>query len=259
MLGENRHIADRMHNGLSSNLYQLQLQTGELLPNFNLRSGEVKRIGDFPVSGTAAMDIYEGEPVLNLSFPPLKSSPLTGLYLGREKVAIKVVRAVNSNQESQRVRYSLFCRVEDLHLLSIALQPRSSDLGENMAERSRTTHPSLLWLLSERWTVPVCAFYMIDLFSQRYSRYMVSPWQQNGNALSYIKKNDRIVNHLNLVFIFLRSFSGLMPRQIRGIAKGLEVLHTMDPPVVHGDIKAVFRFLDAPYQRLNFFAGKHCH
>lgn len=52
--------AYRVHSGLSSNLYHLQQQSGKLLPDFNLQSGEVKRIGQFPVSGTAAMDIYEG-------------------------------------------------------------------------------------------------------------------------------------------------------------------------------------------------------
>jgi hypothetical protein len=55
LLGENIRTADRLHNGLSSNLYELQLQSRELLPDFHLRSGEVTRIGQFPISGTSAM------------------------------------------------------------------------------------------------------------------------------------------------------------------------------------------------------------
>lgn len=85
-MGENKSTADRVHNGLSSNLWQLQQESGQLLPSFHLQSGEVTRIGQFPVSGTAAMDIYEG------------------LYLQREKVAIKVVRSINANDKSLRVR-----------------------------------------------------------------------------------------------------------------------------------------------------------
>jgi hypothetical protein len=80
-----KNLADRQHNGLSSNLYQLSLQSEELLPNFHLGAGEVRKIGEFPVSGTAGMDIYEG------------------LYLQNEKVAIKIIRAINSNEHSYRV------------------------------------------------------------------------------------------------------------------------------------------------------------
>ncbi|KAJ7904313.1 kinase-like domain-containing protein [Mycena olivaceomarginata] len=123
MMGNNLRTANQQHNGLSSNLYDLQFKSGELLPDFNLRSGEVIRVGQFPVSGTSAMDIYEG------------------LYLGREKVAIKV----------------------------------------------------------EDGPFP----------------YMVSPWQPNGTALTYVKREGDKVDYLKAV------------------------LHSMAPQhVVHGDIKA---------------------
>ncbi|KAJ7030848.1 hypothetical protein C8F04DRAFT_714328, partial [Mycena alexandri] len=79
--------ADRennLRNGLSTNLYTLRHENLELLPDFHLRSGEVVRIGQYPVSGTSSVDIYEG------------------LYLGREKVAIEVVRAMDSNETTLR-------------------------------------------------------------------------------------------------------------------------------------------------------------
>ncbi len=84
-MGENKSTADRVHNGLSSNLWQLQQESGQLLPSFHLQSGEVL-VSTVSGQRYGCMDIYEG------------------LYLQREKVAIKVVRSINANDKSLRVR-----------------------------------------------------------------------------------------------------------------------------------------------------------
>jgi hypothetical protein len=89
-MGENKQIAEAIQQGLSLNLYQLQKQSSELLPNRNLSSGEVKRIGEFPVAGTATMDIYEG------------------LYLGKEKVSMKAIRAMKADEKSRHVSFPTF-------------------------------------------------------------------------------------------------------------------------------------------------------
>lgn len=87
-MADNRNTANRVHSGLSSNLYKLQEASGGLLPNMKLEAGEVTRLGRFPVKGTPTMDVYEG------------------IYLGHRKVAIKVVRAVTASaaDKTNRVR-----------------------------------------------------------------------------------------------------------------------------------------------------------
>ncbi|KDQ10200.1 hypothetical protein BOTBODRAFT_36475 [Botryobasidium botryosum FD-172 SS1] len=52
--------------------------------------------------------------------------------------------------------------------------------------------------------------------------YLVSPWMENGDLLIYVRKNP----HADCLKLLLQ------------VAKGVEYLHTFDPVVVHGDLKA---------------------
>ncbi|KZO97190.1 kinase-like protein [Calocera viscosa TUFC12733] len=56
---------------------------------------------------------------------------------------------------------------------------------------------------------------------------MVSPWQSNGTAMSFLEQHwqDNDEGH------------ALVSKLILGIAYGLDYLHSQSPPVVHGDIK----------------------
>ncbi|KAF8918399.1 kinase-like domain-containing protein [Mucidula mucida] len=174
-MAENIHTADRVHTGLSTNLFQLQEASGLLLPNLQLRSGEVARTGQFPVRGTAAMDIYEG------------------LYLKHKKVSIKVIRAIHADDKSLR----------------------------------RFLREVKIW--SEVWRIDrgkrILPFYGFGQNDDEPFPFMVSPWPEKGDALTYVKSSN----------LEPRSYLQL----IKGIGEGIEVLHGMNPPVVHGDIKAV--------------------
>ncbi|KDQ64686.1 hypothetical protein JAAARDRAFT_28325 [Jaapia argillacea MUCL 33604] len=161
---------DFHHSGLSMNLLSLQRKAGTLLPDLELAKGEVRRIGSFPVGGSAAMDIWEG------------------MYLDEEKVAIKVLRAVNSTDKS-RIRFV----------------------------RERAIWAAVYKVDQGKLILPFYGFCNND---GPYP-YMVSPWMPNGNAIEYVKKNPDMDHR----------------RLIRDIAEGLRVLHTMQKPVVHGDLK----------------------
>lgn len=97
-MGENKQIAEKIQEGLSLNLYQLQQQSSELLPDRNLSSGEVKRLGDFPVAGTATMDIYQG------------------LYLQKEKVSMKAIRSMKADERSRQVRSASASFLDPKHI-----------------------------------------------------------------------------------------------------------------------------------------------
>ncbi|KAF9550324.1 kinase-like protein [Agrocybe pediades] len=169
-MGENKGTAEKVHDGISANLYQFQSEFHELLPDLHLRAGEVKKVNPSPVGGTATTDIYEG------------------LYLGREKVAVKAIRSVKFDDQSKR-RFT-----------------REAKIWSQVWKRDRGKH--------------IVPFYGFCQFEGPFP-CMISPWQQKGDAMTYVKMNDtRIDYHRFMVHI----------------AEGVEVLHSMG--LVHGDIRA---------------------
>ncbi len=80
-------VGDSRHSGLQSNLYATLRESGKLLPKMDLDSGEVRRIGDWPVAAGDGFDIWEGE------------------YLGKEKVSLKVIRSIYVSPDTTRVRF----------------------------------------------------------------------------------------------------------------------------------------------------------
>ncbi|KAG2155148.1 kinase-like domain-containing protein [Suillus bovinus] len=77
MMQENLgYVSATAEHGLESNLYNLLQRSRSLLPNMNLKRGEVRRTSNYAVNGTSRTDVWEGS------------------YLNEEKVAIRVLRAV---------------------------------------------------------------------------------------------------------------------------------------------------------------------
>ncbi|KAG8996049.1 hypothetical protein FRB90_012838 [Tulasnella sp. 427] len=53
---------------------------------------------------------------------------------------------------------------------------------------------------------------------------LVSPWCQNGNLTQYIRRNSHLTRSDKV-------------KLLADSARGLEYLHSMEPPIIHGDIK----------------------
>jgi hypothetical protein len=167
--------------GLESNLYHMQHSSQSLLPNMNLKRGEVRRIGQYAVKGTGSADIWEG------------------YYLNEEKVAIKILRAVHCDPQTLRVHYlSPLLEIEfSRHFLEV--QERSGHLETRVGSRPRRAYPSFLWFLSKRRAFPVSSspiWLSIPLYHS--IRYVVSPWMVNGTVDEYIKRYPT-VDHYALV------------------------------------------------------------
>jgi len=171
-------MGDRRHTDLASNLYAVQAASKQLLPNYDLKAAEVRRVGSHPVGGSPAFDIWEGE------------------YLGREKCAVKVIRGIEVSPNTQK-RFL-----------------REIKIWRDVWEQDKGNY--------------ILPFYGACHTDGPYP-YMVSPWMKNGDALSYVKKYPDSVN---------RKFI------IRHIAEGLRLLHTQNPPIAHGDIKAANILID---------------
>ncbi|KAF8328330.1 kinase-like domain-containing protein [Amanita rubescens] len=67
--------------------------------------------------------------------------------------------------------------------------------------------------------IPFCGFYSPD--GVRLA--LVSPWISNGDALAYVERHDNLLNYRKLIL---------------GVAEGIKVLHSMNPPVIHGNLRA---------------------
>lgn len=185
-MGENQQNAQKIHDGLSENLYQYQSHFQQLLPDFHLRSGEVKLIGSTPVRGTPSMDIYEG------------------LYLGREKVAIKAMRSIKFDEQSKRVGLNIFLSCSWIQIIYFQRFTREAKIWGEVWKRDRGQHIVPFYGFCQiDGPFPWVIFRLLTVKSHWTSnwtpRCMISPWQNNGDALTYVRNNDASLDYVNFV------------------------------------------------------------
>ncbi|KDQ11694.1 hypothetical protein BOTBODRAFT_35125 [Botryobasidium botryosum FD-172 SS1] len=123
-----------------------------------------------------------------------------GLFLGNHKVALKCSHPHVSNQTAaERIR-------------------------REIKAWKGLQHPNILPFIGS--------------VTLKYITYLVSPWMENGDALSYVR------GHPDVDCVLL----------VAQIAEGVKYLHTHDPVVVHGDLKATNVFIsDAGEARIGDF------
>jgi hypothetical protein len=178
-------LGDPRHNMLQRNLHYFQRESGDLLPDLELKRGEVRRMGkvhshflfavyfdshgvQYAVGGSNAMDVWEG------------------IYLDDEKVSIKVMRAVHSNEKNMNVSMAAHFVVTDTELILHTQRfKREVKLWARLWDVDKGKH-----------ILPIYGFCQTD---GPYP-YIVSQWQPNGTAIKYVQQNPH-VNHKKLVSI----------------------------------------------------------
>lgn len=77
---------------------------------------------------------------------------------------------------------------------------------------------------------------------------LISPWMENGNIVDFLKRvpdANRTWLVRATVRVYVQGDINYVD-QVREIAQGLEYLHTMEPVVVHGDLKGVRHLYISP-------------
>ncbi|KIY73433.1 kinase-like protein [Cylindrobasidium torrendii FP15055 ss-10] len=177
---KNQQDSERAHMDLSNNLFKIQEESRELLPNMHFKSGEVRKLTSLPTRGTPSMDIYEG------------------LYLGNQKVALKMLRMVNTDDKSLR-RFK-----------------REAKIWKEVYAKD-----------GGKYILP---FYGFGQNDQEPYPFMVTPWADGGNAIEYVKthqlerqsytrilgaigKGLRVLHRMNIVHGDIRAQNVAMDRQ----------------------------------------------
>lgn len=131
-------MGDHRHAGLQINLYGVQQETGRLLPDYDLKAGEVRRMGSHPVSVTPMFEVWEGE------------------YLGKEKVSMKAIRGVEVTPMARQVTGGRTARLSTDGNCITQRFIREVKIWRAVWESDRGgIHPTLLRRVQQRWALSV--------------------------------------------------------------------------------------------------------
>lgn len=160
------------HANISRGLLGMQQASGQLPPIAFLEGHECRLVSTAPVAGSTVYDVYEG------------------LWLGEEKVAVKVLRSSKASEGN----------VRRFH--------RQVNIWHRMKSKY------------------ILRFYGVASFTGGSSFYLVSPWCENGDAPKYLKRNpnaDRLKLILEIAY-GLRYLHSQNPPIAHGSLQGSNVL-----------------------------------
>ncbi|KAF8675030.1 kinase-like protein [Rhizoctonia solani] len=160
------------HDNISRGLLGMQQASGQLPPIAFLEGHECKIVSQAPIAGSTVYDVYEG------------------LWLGEEKVAVKILRSSKASEGN----------VRRFH--------RQVNIWHRMKSKY------------------ILRFYGVASIAGGSSFYLVSPWCENGDAPKYLKKNpsaDRLKLILEIAF-GLRYLHSQNPPIVHGSLQGSNVL-----------------------------------
>lgn len=119
-----------------------------------------------------------------------------------------------------------------------------------MFYQQRFLRESLLWAklnhpcILELYGVYSGSPFSVDTGQRNETLYMVASWMDNGNAVQFCRANpeaDR-VGLVCLLHLFRKPVLITLSRhavQLANVAEGLQYLHNLSPPVIHGDLRGV--------------------
>ena len=101
-----------------------------------------------------------------------------------------------------------------------------------------------IWARLNHRNLAIFYGYIIEGEGTQLTAGFVSQWHPHGNVMKYVRsKGDANKELLVSLLNFTEAWADQHEYQIQDIASGLLYLHSLEPPIVHGDMKPVSIYL----------------